>query len=91
MLDAAAQLFLDRGYAGTTVVSVAAQSGVSLVTIYKSFGGKTGLVRALHARSLAGRGRILYETLVLRRGWIAEQYGTFIADADTLGATLLPP
>ncbi|MBC2592495.1 helix-turn-helix domain-containing protein [Rhodococcus aetherivorans] len=58
MLDAAAQLFLDRGYAGTTVASVAAQSGVSPETIYKSFGGKTGSVRALHARSLAGRGRI---------------------------------
>jgi AcrR family transcriptional regulator len=35
---------------------VAAAAGVSVETIYKTFGGKAGLVRAICDRALAGRG-----------------------------------
>ena len=54
VLDTAAELFLADGYAATTVASVAERAGVSVETVYKSFGGKTGLVRALVEQGLEG-------------------------------------
>jgi AcrR family transcriptional regulator len=56
VLDAAMQLFEGHGYAATTVQQVASEAGVSVETIYKKFGGKAGLVRALFYRGLAGAG-----------------------------------
>jgi AcrR family transcriptional regulator len=47
VLRAARTLFLDVGYAATTVPAVAGAAGVSAETVYKMFGGKAGLVRAL--------------------------------------------
>jgi AcrR family transcriptional regulator len=58
ILDAAQQQFLDRGYAATPVAAIAAQVGVSVETVYKAFGGKPGLVRAIYERGLTGRGTI---------------------------------
>lgn len=55
-LDIARALFLDNGYAATTVESIAQASGISAATIYKSYGGKAGLVRALCERALDGAG-----------------------------------
>jgi AcrR family transcriptional regulator len=54
ILDAAQRQFLEAGYAATTVAAVAAEAGVSVETIYKAFGGKSGLVRAIYDRGLAG-------------------------------------
>jgi len=56
ILDTAQRLFLDNGYASTTVAAIAGRAGVSVETIYKAFGGKAGLVRALYERGLTGRG-----------------------------------
>ncbi len=50
----AEDLFLSRGYAATTVAAVAEQARVSVETIFKSFGGKPGLVRAIVGKGLAG-------------------------------------
>ena len=47
VLKVAEELFLRDGYAGTTVAAVAAAGGVSVETIYKTFGGKPGLIRAI--------------------------------------------
>jgi AcrR family transcriptional regulator len=58
VLDAAARRFATDGYAATTVAAVAADAGVSPETVYKSFGGKPGLVRALWERALAGTGTV---------------------------------
>lgn len=58
VLDAAASRFAADGYAGTTVAAIASDAGVSPATVYKSFGGKTGLVRALWDRALAGAGPV---------------------------------
>ncbi|HEV8163816.1 MAG TPA: TetR/AcrR family transcriptional regulator, partial [Actinomycetota bacterium] len=55
ILDAAQRQFLDGGYAATTIAAVAAEAGVSVETIYKAFGGKPGLVRAIYDRGLVGR------------------------------------
>lgn len=58
ILDAAREQLLAHGYAATTVARIAEQAGTSVDTIYKSFGGKSGLLRALWQRGLAGRGPI---------------------------------
>jgi AcrR family transcriptional regulator len=55
ILDAAQRQFLDGGYAATTIAAIATEAGVSVETIYKAFGGKPGLVRAIYDRGLAGR------------------------------------
>lgn len=54
----AEDMFLSRGYAATTVAAIAAQARVSVETIYKGFGGKPGLVRAIVERGLAGAGPV---------------------------------
>ena len=58
VLDAAQSLFLEAGYGVTTVAAVAARAGVSAETVYKAFGGKSGLVRALYERGLRGQGPV---------------------------------
>ena len=58
ILDVARRHFLDHGYAATTVPAIAAGAGVSPETVYKAFGGKAGVVRALWERGLAGRGPV---------------------------------
>jgi AcrR family transcriptional regulator len=58
ILAAARKRFLADGYAATTVAAVAADSDVSVETIYKRFGGKPGLVRALWEQALGGRGDV---------------------------------
>ena len=58
VLHAAREQFLEHGYAATTVARIAERAGTSVETVYKAFGGKSGLVRALWERGLAGRGPI---------------------------------
>jgi AcrR family transcriptional regulator len=54
VLAAARELFLQDGFAATTVLAVAERAGVSQETVYKRFGGKPGLVRALHDDAMRG-------------------------------------
>jgi AcrR family transcriptional regulator len=58
VLGAAQRRFLNDGYAVTTIAAVARDAGVSAETIYKSFGTKAALVRAIWERGLAGRGPV---------------------------------
>jgi len=58
ILDAAQHLFFSRGYAATTIALIAETADVSVETIYKGFGGKPGLVRAIWERGLEGAGPI---------------------------------
>ena len=58
ILDAAEPRFLRDGYGFTTIAAVAADAGVSPDTIYKSFGGKPGIVRAIRDRALEGEGPV---------------------------------
>ena len=55
-LDAAERLFLERGYAATSIASIAQEAGLSVQTIYKVFGSKSGLVKAIYFRGLLGKG-----------------------------------
>jgi AcrR family transcriptional regulator len=47
VLEAARDLFVDQGYAATTVASVADRAGVSPETIYLTLGGKRGLLEGV--------------------------------------------
>ena len=54
----AREMFLVDGYADTTIAAIAAAAHVSVETIYKGFGGKPGLVRAIIDKGLAGEGPV---------------------------------
>ncbi|MBT2532918.1 TetR/AcrR family transcriptional regulator [Arthrobacter sp. ISL-48] len=58
ILRAAERQLGERGYASATVAAIAAEAGVSVETVYKAFGGKAGVVRALYERDLAGAGSV---------------------------------
>ena len=54
ILDAAAVLFVDPGYAATPLTAIAAKSGVAVQTVYKVFGSKQALLSALVDVTVAG-------------------------------------
>jgi AcrR family transcriptional regulator len=54
ILAAARRLFLERGYAQTTMATIADAAEVSIETIYLSIGGKASLVRYLVETALSG-------------------------------------
>ena len=58
ILRAAERQLNEQGYAGATLAAIAAEAGVSVETVYKAFGGKAGLVRALYEQGLAGAGTV---------------------------------
>jgi AcrR family transcriptional regulator len=58
VVEAAGRLLLRDGYASTTVAAIAREAGVSAETVYKGFGGKAGLVRAVWQAALTGVGPV---------------------------------
>src|SRR4051795_10024314 len=52
--DAAERLFLERGYAATTMAAVAEAANVSVETVYKAFGNKPGLVKGVFDVAVVG-------------------------------------
>ncbi len=96
IVAAARRLFLASGYAATTVAAVAAEAGVSAETVYKAFGGKPGLVRAVYEQALGGAGPVHAEQRSDRlqatepdprriiRGW-----GAFVAEIAPLGSPVM--
>jgi AcrR family transcriptional regulator len=54
VLAACRELLFRDGYQATTIRAVADRAGVSPETVYKTFGGKAGLVKALWDITLAG-------------------------------------
>src|SRR5881396_3519952 len=75
ILKAALQLFLEGGYAGTTINDVAA-AGVAVETIYRGFGSKAALFKGVMEAAIAGgaaRAAIPPEERPVVRAMIAEQ------------------
>ena len=58
IVAAARQRFLDDGFTATKIATIAADAGATTDTIYKSFGGKTGLLRVICEEALEGEGVI---------------------------------
>jgi AcrR family transcriptional regulator len=54
VLMAARELWLDQGYAATTLGEIATSAGVSVETIYKAFTNKAGVLKALFDVTVAG-------------------------------------
>ncbi|MET1004375.1 MAG: TetR/AcrR family transcriptional regulator [Propionibacteriaceae bacterium] len=54
VLEAAAQLLIDKGYSQTTMAAVARLAGVSVETVYKTFGNKPALVREVLGAAVVG-------------------------------------
>ncbi|HVV35669.1 MAG TPA: helix-turn-helix domain-containing protein [Acidimicrobiales bacterium] len=54
VLAVATRMFLDQGYAATTMNAVAEAAGVSVETIYKTIGKKPALVKACFDVAIAG-------------------------------------
>ncbi len=63
IIASAERRFLRDGYAPTTIAAIATDAAVSPDTIYKSFGGKPGLVRAIRRRALQGERGVPAEQL----------------------------
>lgn len=54
VVAAAAELFVARGYAGTSLADVAAAAGVARPTVFATFGSKAALLRQVLDQALAG-------------------------------------
>jgi AcrR family transcriptional regulator len=54
ILEACREALLRQGYPGVTIRAVAEAAGVSPETVYKTFGGKQGMVKAMYDVTLAG-------------------------------------
>ena len=96
IVETAERMFLRDGYAATTVQAIATAASVSVHTIYKSFGGKPGLIRAIRDRALEGEGPIPAE----RRSdeiqasesdprTIVRAWGAFVAELAPRGAPIM--
>ncbi|MDE8667644.1 TetR/AcrR family transcriptional regulator [Pseudarthrobacter sp. H3Y2-7] len=93
VLAQARDLFLTRGYGRTTIAAIAGASSVSKESVYKSFGGKPGLVRAIYEQSLLGAGGAPAEersdraqATVTDPRELMEQFGRFISEVSPLGS-----
>ncbi len=93
IVETAARRFRRDGYATTTIAAIAAEAGASVDTIYKSFGGKPGLVRAVYDQALEGLSDIPAEQRSdalqasehnPRR--LIESWGKFVAEIAPLAA-----
>jgi AcrR family transcriptional regulator len=95
ILEVARHLMLVNGYAATTVAAIAHESNVSVETIYKSFGGKPGLVRAIYESGLEGVGTVPAEERsdAMRAAetdprTIIKNWGTFVTEIAPLSAPI---
>lgn len=72
MVEAAAKLFGQRGYAGTTMSAIAAQAGVAVQTIYFTFHSKTVLLSAVADLAITGGAASEPERLAWAQAALAE-------------------
>jgi len=54
VIEAAREQFLERGFAQVTIAGVARQAGVARETVYKTFGSKADLLKAVYDVAVAG-------------------------------------
>jgi AcrR family transcriptional regulator len=59
ILDAARDLFTERGYAATPMTAIAERAGVALDTVYASVGRKAELARLLVETAISGTGEAI--------------------------------
>ena len=54
IIEVAGRLFVERGYAGTTIPAIADEAGVAVETVYRSASGKAGLLADAVLAAVAG-------------------------------------
>ena len=69
ILDAALPLFIERGYAGTSMPDIARKAGVALPTVEAAFGTKVKLLMALRDVTIVGDDEAIP---VAERSWFRE-------------------
>ena len=90
IIDAARRRFLHDGYAVTTIASIADEADASPDTIYKSFGGKPGLLRAMCEDALRGEGPVPAEQRSDAMQAAATDPATMLRGLGTLTAEIAP-
>lgn len=68
IIEAATTLFLDQGYAATTMASIAGAAGVVVQTLYLAVGGKAEILRAVCAAAVTGGDP---DSTVVGQPWVA--------------------
>jgi AcrR family transcriptional regulator len=96
VLACARELFLAQGFGATTIAGIARAAGVSSESVYKNFGGKAGLVRAVHEQSLLGAGgppaeqrSDLAQATASDPRALMDQFGRFTAEIGPLGSPII--
>lgn len=77
MLDAARELFVQRGYGATTLQEIADEAGVAVQTIYFTFGNKRALLKELADVAIAGDHE---PVATMDRPWFREALAAATAD-----------
>jgi len=54
IVEVAGRLFVERGYAGTTIPAIAGEAGVAVETVYRAASGKAGLLADAVRAAVAG-------------------------------------
>ena len=96
VLAAARTLFVERGYAGTTMAAVAAQAGVALDTVYASVGRKPELFRLLLETAISGRDEAVppqdreYVKAIVLAGAASEKIRLYAAATTRIQAGMAP-
>ncbi|WP_235780611.1 TetR/AcrR family transcriptional regulator [Sinomonas notoginsengisoli] len=96
MLAHARALFLSQSYGATTIAQIAGVAGVSAEFVYKNFGGKPGLVRAIYDESLLGvedvpaeaRSDAAQQAATDARALMA-QFGRFVSELSPRGSPIM--
>ena len=78
VLAASLELFLEQGYARTSMEAIAAEAGVSAQTVYNQFGTKCELLAAVLDRAIAGDAA---PVAVIERPWFVAGEDEPAADA----------
>ena len=96
IIEMAQRRFLRDGYGPTTISAIAEDADVSVDTVYKSFGGKPGLIRAMGVRALEGTGPVPAEQrsdeLQTREPdprKIISRWGVFVTEIAPLAAPIM--
>jgi AcrR family transcriptional regulator len=96
VLQAARELFAERGYAGTTVVAIAGRAGVAVDTVYAAAGRKPDLVRELVETAISGEGAAVpalqrdYVRRVREAATAREKLAVYAAAVAQIAGRMLP-
>ena len=89
----ARDLFDQQGFGATTIAQIAAAAGISVEFVYKNFGGKAGLVRAIFDESLLGVGDVpapqrsdLAQATTTDPRTLMRQFGRLVAEVSPLAS-----